>query len=362
MLDSLEHLQIPFKRIHIELTNSCNMDCAFCPKSVMKRPYGMMDPDLAKRLLSEIGRLALSDKVTFHVMGEPTLYPRLFEMIEHASREGVKVGLTTNGTTLGGKAGTRLLEYDLYQVDISLQTPDEVSFALRKSRSVRFDEYLGSIMRFFAEYHRSHRQSIFKFRIMNTRFRKKEMERQTGPIRVICSAKELRSVIRRYSALVHGMLDLPYPENRLNEKIRTIAPYRWNVIEIVPNVYLETYVLDGWGHAFEGEVRDAWSGYCFGMQDHFAVLYNGDVVLCCMDYDGNTRVGNLREASLEEILSSSRVREIVEGFKEYRLVHDYCKRCQGSHSLMAWLFKPFTSIVGIKILKPFFYRHTRLFD
>jgi hypothetical protein len=63
------------------------------------------------------------------------------------------------------------------------------------------------------------------------------------------------------------------------------------VVEIYPRVFFETYMLSNWMDAREkSSVRDAWAGYCFGMRDHFAILYNGDVVLCCIDlqrqYDG----------------------------------------------------------------------------
>lgn len=356
-------IRIPLQRIHMELTNVCNLNCAFCPKSVMTRPYGTMDLGLAKRTLSEIAAHGLCEKVTFHVMGEPTLHPHFFQILEHAAAEGVKVGLTTNGTTLGGEIGKRLLEYELHQMDISLQTPDEASFSLRKSGSLTFQTYLDHVSTFFVGYHTRHPSSIFKFRIMNTTFKKPEMEARTGPIRVICSAKELRDTVRAYTNRLYGLLGKPLPgERSLEAGINSLVPYKWNVIEILPNIFFETYVLDGWGHAFEDDVRDAWSGCCFGMRDHFAILYNGDVVLCCMDYDGHTRMGNLVDSSLKEILSCPELKQIVEGFERYRLVHPYCRRCQGSHSFLSWLVKPVASVLGLKILKPYFYKHTKLFE
>ncbi len=169
-------IRIPLQRIHLELTNICNLNCVFCPKSVMTRPSGHMDKELAKRAISEIALHQLSEKITFHLMGEPTLYPHFFEILEHALAEKTKVGLTTNGATLGGPIGRRLLEYDLHQVDVSLQTPDEESFSLRRSGLLTFDTYLNNIMKFFHDYHTRYPASIFKFRLMNTSFKKKKME------------------------------------------------------------------------------------------------------------------------------------------------------------------------------------------
>ena len=160
----LGNIEIPLQRVHIELTNVCDFNCLFCPKAEMKRPYGYMETGLAKRLISEIGEKGIADKVTFHVMGEPTLHRDFFEILEHATKEEVKVGLTTNGSRLGGETGRRLLDYDLHQIDVSLQTPDKTSFKLRKAGPLSFDKYLDGIIVFFAAYQERHKNTIFKFR------------------------------------------------------------------------------------------------------------------------------------------------------------------------------------------------------
>ncbi|HTZ18964.1 MAG TPA: radical SAM/SPASM domain-containing protein [Dissulfurispiraceae bacterium] len=360
----LGHIRIPLQRVHIELTNVCDFNCLFCPKAEMKRPYGYMETALAKRLISEIGDKGIAEKVTFHVMGEPTLHRDFFEILDHACKEGVNVGLTTNGSRLSGEVGQKLLDYDLHQIDISLQTPDERSFTLRKAGALQFDKYLKGIFDFFGSYHSLHEKTIFKFRFLNTRFSNKPMEERLGPIRVISSTDELRETFRYWAGRIYDMLriDNEKRESAL-KRIDKLVSYKWNVVEVWPNVFFETYVLSDWGHAFgENGVREAWAGCCFGMQDHFAVLYNGDVVLCCIDYDGNTKVGNVRESSLEEILSSTQVGEIVSGFRKMKLVHPYCRKCLGSKSLLSWIFKPVVSAAGIKVLKPFFYRHTKLYS
>ncbi|MCL5063115.1 MAG: SPASM domain-containing protein, partial [Nitrospirae bacterium] len=116
-------------------------------------------------------------------------------------------------------------------------------------------------------------------------------------------------------------------------------------------------------HAFDDEkIHDAWAGYCFGMRDHFSILHNGDVTLCCVDFDGRTKIGNLKEASLREILSSEELRRIIEGFKKFKVVHPYCKRCLGSKSRASWLLKPVVSVLALKTLKPFFYSKTKLYE
>jgi len=219
------HIEIPLQRVHIELTNICDFNCLFCPKSLMKRPPGSMDPDLAKRIINEIAENGICEKITFHVMGEPTLHPRFFDILSHALNRGMKIGLTTNSAGLGGEVGKRLLEYNLHQIDISLQTPDARSFTLRKSRTLTFDAYLRGILTYWA-----------------------------GALYDILGVES----VKRRKAL---------------ERIRKLVSYKWNVVEVCPGVHFETYILEDWGNAFdEGPIRKAWGGYCFGMKDHFGIL------------------------------------------------------------------------------------------
>ncbi len=91
------HLEIPLQRVHTELTNVCDFNCRFCLKSEMKRPFGFMETDLAKGVITEISSNHICEKITLHIMGEPTIHPDFFEILDHPESVGVKVGLTMNG-------------------------------------------------------------------------------------------------------------------------------------------------------------------------------------------------------------------------------------------------------------------------
>ena len=83
-------------RCYIEITNTCNLNCHFCPKHTRK-----------KRQLSAEEFDLLTDKIRgkvcflyFHIMGEPLLHPLLPEFINTAREKGFKTVLTSNGTLL----------------------------------------------------------------------------------------------------------------------------------------------------------------------------------------------------------------------------------------------------------------------
>jgi hypothetical protein len=140
------YLPSKFQRIHLELTNKCNFSCVFCPDCVMTRERGFMEEDLARSALDQIADLDIAEKVTFHVMGEPLLHPRFFEILDHAASRKLAVGLTTNGALLTPSVIQRLAERDLYQIDISLQTPDSESFLATRGTRVDFDKYVDRLL------------------------------------------------------------------------------------------------------------------------------------------------------------------------------------------------------------------------
>jgi radical SAM protein with 4Fe4S-binding SPASM domain len=198
---------------------------------------------------------------------------------------------------------------------------------------------------------------------MNTRFPNQELEKNRGPIRLISSSEQLRKMFCHWADRIYEILEVDTEKRKSAfRKINKLTTLKWNVVEIYPNVFFETYVLIGWGNAFDtSKIRDAWGGYCFGMRDHFSILHNGDVILCCIDFDGRTVIGNLNDDSLEKILNSDELGKIMKGFNRFQLVHPYCKQCLGSRSFVSWMIKPVVSVVGLKLLKPLVYTHKRVY-
>jgi MoaA/NifB/PqqE/SkfB family radical SAM enzyme len=328
----------------------------------MTRKRGIMPEALARSALDQISALDLADKVTFHVMGEPLLHPKLFEILDYAASKNIPVGLTTNGALLRPKVIQELARHNLYQIDISLQTPDKESFNATRCTNMDFGEYRDNLLNLLGACAAKASPPIFKIRIMTTRFARKMRERLNIQ-NFMPDSETLRTTILEWSALVYNALGVDFAREEFERRIKKISIYGWNVIEISPRVFIETYVLTDWGNAFAGDsVIESRRGYCFGMRDHFAILYSGEVVLCCLDFDGKTALGNLNDSSLLDVLKSPALSSIMKGFQSGKLVHKYCRQCLGSGSRLGSWVKPAASVVGLKFLKPFFYRKYKLYD
>ena len=57
---------------------------------------------------------------------------------------------------------------------------------------------------------------------------------------------------------------------------------------------------------------------------------NGDVVLCCVDWERTTVFGNIHEQSLREIWNSEKYRAYRRRMKERDLAGTLCEHCQGT--------------------------------
>lgn len=85
-----------FKRVYIEISNICNLQCSFCP--VVDRDKQVMPCELFDRVLSQVA--PLTEQVCLHLMGEPLAHPDFESIIRLCEKHQVKVNLTTNGILL----------------------------------------------------------------------------------------------------------------------------------------------------------------------------------------------------------------------------------------------------------------------
>ena len=70
-----------FKKIYIEITNACNLNCPFCIKN--KRKINYMTFDDYKEVINKIKNH--TKEIYMHILGEPLLHPEIANFIEYAN-------------------------------------------------------------------------------------------------------------------------------------------------------------------------------------------------------------------------------------------------------------------------------------
>jgi len=350
MAEFMGHIRVPVGRLHMELTNICNFSCEFCPDSRMTRPRGIMPMELAKSILDDVGRTKLCRLVLFHVMGEPTLYPHLTEVVAYASNRGIRTCLTTNGSRLDGKLLDEIIHAGAGQIIISLQTPEEDTFALRGARGVRFEDYAARIVSVVKSFLTGDEKTTLTLSFLSSPLR-----RLIIPVyREVSIADTSADLKGHLTAWAKRILEGSVSERRYDDVLKQISrtkSYRENLVRLSERVTFQTRILGDWAIHFDVRNVNAHFGYCPAIQDNFGILYNGDYVFCCTDYDGKTTTCNYRDASLREYLSSEMVQGLVREFNRLRVTHPHCKQCLGDRTILNATVRQIGSVAYFKLFR-----------
>ena len=268
-----------FAKVYIEISNLCNLSCRFCPGT--KRPKGKMDLELFSQVLEKLR--GYTEFVYFHLMGEPLLHRSLPQFLELAQEKGFKVILTTNGTLVTDRQELLLSSPALHKVNISLHAFEA------NDLSVPFDTYLDGCLAYGKA---AQGQKLTVYRLWNS-----------------------GGEDRQNTAIL--------------EKLEQVFPKPWKEgrkgTQIAPKVYLEPGEKFDWPDMNAPEEEGPY--FCYGLRDQIGVLWDGTVVPCCLDHEGDIPLGNLLTQSMEEILESDRAKAIYDGFSKKEAAEPLCRRC-----------------------------------
>ena len=341
--------------IHIEVTNVCNFKCEFCPDAIMQRRRGHMDFALLESILDAIAADDLARIVAFHLMGEPLIYPHIFAAIQGAVERSICLHLTTNGSTfqLFPQQIEQLVRSRVPKVTISLQTPDPETFQLRGAPpALSPSDYFEGITQYV--------QANLKSTASPTRIHVKFLDTTPHPFLVphrpmaVVDDKaqmtaELTSWARR---LLHGITDEAVNWPRIEQAIERFRPGSWQLIPLHPKLVLETFPLDSWGNIEAPTVIPAQFGYCNGAAQQAGILYDGTVVPCCKDFDGQIPLGNVTTTSLKAILTGATAQALRQDFNRLRVNNPVCQRCMGADTpAKSWL-RQVGSVAYFKLYNP----------
>jgi len=279
-----------FKKMYIEITNVCNLNCVFCPKT-KRKPKVMSCEEFV--IIGEKLK-GFGEYIYPHVLGEPLLHPDIKEILHIAGNYGFKVIITTNGTLLKEKQDILLTSDSVHRVNISLH-----SFEANDIKT-NLDEYINSIAEFSVK--ASDMGKICLLRLWNN----------DGEF------------LKADNSLNEEILKRLEKEFGLSYTISSVLCEGKN-LTIKKFLYMEMAQKFEWpdiSKKFEHK-----NCFCYGLRDQVGVLCDGSVVPCCLDHEGDICFGNLFESSLVEILSSERAVKFYNGFTEGTAVEKLCGTC-----------------------------------
>lgn len=275
------------REVHIENTNSCNSKCIMCPREKMTRKRGFMDFDFFKRLIDECSEKWQVEEVHLHGYGESLLEKDFHLRVAYAKKRGIKsTYIVTNGSLLSKEISRKLILAGLGKIKISFygatkQTYEKIHVGLN------FDKVVQNILDLLKE----------------------------------------RDETRRNNPSVYLQF-LPQEEN-IHEK--ELFREKWSefIDESRGDSLLEYQLHNyGLGKMYNLVKTQAKKKTCLLPFDTIQILWNGDVVPCCFDFNADMVVTNVRNKSIEEAWNSK-------AFKKFRYLHKInqldkiplCARC-----------------------------------
>lgn len=279
-----------FNRVHIEVTNICGLACSFCPPKI--NPSKTMSLLFFEELLLELR--PYTKTLAFHVMGDPLTLSNLEEYLDIADKYGFEVELTTSGYYLGKTKAQTLLHKAVRQLNISLNSFN------KNSLNMTFEEYINAVLDLCSQKIEHYPKPFINLRLWN--------------LDDVCSEADYnRLLFEKLGSFFNISIDA---DKIYKDKIKSIR--------------LDSKLLLNFDSYFEwpslASAHES-DGTCYGLKSHIGVLANGTVIPCCLDGDGVIALGNLHDASLEEILNSKRAKDMIEGFKNFKAVEELCKKC-----------------------------------
>ena len=321
----------PINYLFVEITNACNFKCTWCPDEIMDRRRGFMKKERVFRLVDEIAEkrswLGPLFPVKLHQMGEPMLHPELPEIVAYAEAHGVPVELNTNCGLITAERVDALYRAGLTNLILSYQTPDPETFKTRKAPKLVFDEYRDKVRMALERKIALGARTNIEIDIMNTKY--------ADGYTIVSEDEQALAFIRDWIGFCRT-LEARYgqrPREHDLEKIREAhlldKDENGSRYELLDGVHLVWKRCHTWGNVIGGhKVEGVVDTYCPAPHDQFVILWNGDVVSCCTDYEGRTKTANVFASSVEAVWKgetrANRLRDMGEG----RLL-DVCARCQG---------------------------------
>lgn len=286
--------------IVIDVTNLCNLRCPVCPVTVaMNRTRGMMPLATFTALIDDLENSRAKPAIYFNFSGEPTLNDDLPDMVAYAAAHGHETFISTNATKVDRALAERLILAGLSRINLCL---DGFSPEAQESYRIRskFDQVKANIEA-FAEARRSltNSRTELVLQTLLTSF----SEGQVDDIVDWAGRIGLDQV--RFKTFSLGS----YTDAATRARYRHLLPTK-----------------KAWRRTQAGRERM----FCTFPLHQTVVFWNGDLGLCCIDYDQMIQLPNIADQGFTAAFrSNTAARARRNGFLKR---FEVCQSCSFSNA------------------------------
>jgi len=264
----------------------------------MKRPKGVMDFNLFKRIIDEMGPHV--KVVVLHIWGEPLIDEKIFDRIKYAKKYNVITELSTNITLLDDEKTEKIIDSGLDAIYLCLDGVTKETYE-NVRRGANFETVTGNIKHFLKE--------------------KKRRDLRTPYVNL--QIVDMKATHEEIAAFKKG----------------------WKIPE-VDNVNIKT--LDTWGGQIK-EISDQETVNkmlpekrfpCPNLWYHTHIYWDGTLVCCDRDFDAANPLGNVKDGVMR-VWNGEKMRNLRKRHVKGDL--DDVPSCSKCNEWSWWKPTPFTS-------------------
>jgi MoaA/NifB/PqqE/SkfB family radical SAM enzyme len=283
------------QKMHIEITNSCNLKCVMCYSPNMKRRKHFMKISEFRNILGEAIRHGIRE-LGLYTTGEAFLHPKAVEFVRIAKREMQipYVYITSNGTLLTPKKADGIIEAGLDSLNLSIDGASKETYEKIRLGG-NFDKLLANL-----RYLRARRDAAGStMRICITCVVMRTNERELGDFHAIFGALADEIIFQPVSNMAGQMVD------------------QWE--SLLPPSIRETY-----RRAAKTNIDNP----CSLLWKQINVSAEGFLTACCIDYELMMKYADLKTTSLAEAWNNV----VMRGMRSSMIEQNYaelpmCGRC-----------------------------------
>ncbi len=259
------------RTIQIQTFTGCNADCIFCPYGVTygTQPKGKMTRELFRKIIDEAAGHGVR-RISPYLMNEPLMDRDLFDKIRYINETipECRVVVTSNGHFLTPPVVDKILDMGegIHELYISFQGIDKESYEKTMRGNMNFDRTLANVDHFLET---QGRRNLQRPKLWITMVDTAVIDARRG-----VAYWRSRGVASKYTTLENRGGNIKDAENF--SRTRAMSYYM-----TCTRLFKQAYIM-----------------------------FNGDLVLCCVDYSREQVLGNITDSSISDVWNGRVARDI----------------------------------------------------
>ncbi len=253
------------KILKIEITDYCNARCVFCNYNKTNTHMALSD------IVSIVNKCPEILRVEPQHLGEPLMHPDFLDIIRFLKNKGKKIAFHTNASLLKGDLAEGIAEVAPELIRFSVESDNKEDYESLRI-GLNWEEVLGNIGRFQA-------------------IKKDTTHTQVVMLRTPENADRIDKIGRFWAGIVNSVTtaqELPHGRN-LKGRLRA-KPLK-----------------------------------CWKIESMLTIKVNGDIVICCEDWNSEYVIGNVKEG-IKNAINSEKAKDLTDQLSKGKPL-SICETC-----------------------------------